>query len=587
MRKTLEVKHARMRIWLVPTIAAVASCLIGVPSPALAQRLPTLESLLREEGQVQRKALPDAAEDRLAVPADDDLAAARELIKQAYEEDYADTAGGPQRLIDKLLATAGQVDDSTRRYALLVEAERLAIDAGSIDDAIEASSQRSESYEIDPAACRLDTLVALSRSDARNDAALCRVLIDLVDQSLSSDRIDVAEKAVVEAIAAAKRSERRERKTATDERKRTGRQAPDAGDDTGLLALAVDKQKELKDHRRWSQAYDEAVETLRTLPDDPAANVTVGRYRCFVKGEWEEGLAALRLGDSEKLRAVAADEAELRRSEQRTTERVMAVANAWWKVSEGSGMQPRESRAIKRHAAALYEEAQPTVEDPVDQALIRKRLAAVGEPGKAAKQPVASTPTRSTPGRRNGALKIPASSILPAPMKLSEELIPLLPTEAEVQVIQNHVNMPDSRISEARRGFLRRVEQNFKPEKWSEVDAAYLMSLCEKVYLVVNGRGSDFEKSRLAVSYVLGSRNEKEFITRSQSLPAQVLKEFYFASQMDESRIKAWLMGLGPEYASARRKLQAIEYISRQGAATEGMLKYAQALRNATGDAEQ
>lgn len=69
----------------------------------------------------------------------------------------------------------------------------------------------------------------------------------------------------------------------------------------------------------------------------------------------------------------------------------------------------------------------------------------------------------------------------------------------------------------------------------------------------------------------------------------ELIKQAYdddYADADSGPQIKAWLIRLGPEYASAKRKLQAIEHIARQGAATEGMRKYAEALKNAPGGTE-
>ena len=49
--------------------------------------------------------------------------------------------------------------------------------------------------------------------------------------------------------------------------------------------------------------------TLESTPTDAAANVLIGRFLCFVKGDWESGLARLALGGDESLRATAEKDA--------------------------------------------------------------------------------------------------------------------------------------------------------------------------------------------------------------------------------------------------------------------------------------
>ena len=562
-----------------------------------AQGLPTLESLLREEA-VDTAPLPNSAATRLTVPSDDEAGTALELIRQAYEEDYAEAAKSPQMLIDKLLTTAGQVEDATRKYVLLVEAERVAISAGNIQQAIEASTQRSGLFDIDPAECRLKVLLAVAKSDRRDDAVLCRGLLDLVDQSLALDRIDVAEKAVAEALAAAKRTERRERQAATEERKRTGRPAAPSSDETNLVDLVGEKQKELKDHRKWLVEYEEASRILQRQPDDPAANARVGRYRCFVKGEWDDGLAALQAGDSEKLRSVAAEEVRLRAEENPTGQQVLAVAGAWWKAAEAGGVPAREMLAMKRHAVELYEKVLPAIEDPIERALASKRIGAASPgSGDSNRADAEQSPLQKVAGRRGATLKIPSSAILPAPATLSRELVSLLPTEAEVKMFMDHVNLPDGDIYRAKGVFMERIYGGFNPGQWTVIDALYLIELNDRLNVLLGKasvrlpKGSmsgsrEGCKTALAAAWLLTSKSEKEFVARRRSLPADALRTRDLDWNIGEREVKEWLMGLGPDYTSTRRKLQAIEYLSQQGAATEGMRKYAEALLKASAGGE-
>jgi hypothetical protein len=75
-------------------------------------------------------------------------------------------------------------------------------------------------------------------------------------------------------------------------------------------------------------------------------------------------------------------------------------------------------------------------------------------------------------------------------------------------------------------------------------------------------------------------------VARRRSLPADALRTRDLDWNIGEREVKEWLMGLGPDYTSTRRKLQAIEYLSQQGAATEGMRKYAEALLKASAGGE-
>jgi hypothetical protein len=63
-----------------------------------------------------------------------------------------------------------------------------------------------------------------------------------------------------------------------------------------------------------------------------------------------------------------------------------------------------------------------------------------------------------------------------------------------------------------------------------------------------------------------------------RSLPADTASQL--DRMLDERDAKEWLLQLGPEYTSARRKLQAIQYLIQQGVASQGMRRYGEELAN-------
>jgi hypothetical protein len=551
--------------------------------PVLGQGPATLESLLQDGQPVAVPPLVNADEGkRLPVPHHEAVAAARDLIRQAYEEDYSDTAEAAiRRLVAKLVEAVAGVDDPPRKYALLLEAQGLAIAAADMDTAIDVASQRSTVFEVDAAECRLDVLLAASKDEHRDDNALCELLLALVDQSLQRGQVEVAERALGEAMSAAKRLDKREKQAGAEERRRTGRKATEKGRAAGLLERAVAQQRELKNREKSQGEYEEALEVLRDRPDDAAANTRVGRHRCFVLGEWQDGLRALKAGDAEKLQAVAEQEIALGEAEPPPPAQILAVAASWWKVAEAGGLPVAETQAIKRHAAELYEQALPDVEDPIERTLASKRIAAVN-PGADA-MPKAAKPGRGEKAaalpRRGAVLKIPCSAILPAPADLSPQLVNSLPTATEVATILNHVNVPDREVSTARDAFFRRVYSNFAMDQWTPVDALYLIEMNDKINELL-GRAfvttPDWSmsgsrescKAAFAAAWLLKSKSEQEFVRRAGSLPADV-KGRSFDRCIGESEAKKWLTSLGPEYANSRRKLQAVEYLVKHGAATD------------------
>ena len=52
-------------------------------------------------------------------------------------------------------------------------------------------------------------------------------------------------------------------------------------------------------------AVEKALDTLNANANDPTANLTVGTWRCFYKGDWEKGLPCLAKGSRPELAALA------------------------------------------------------------------------------------------------------------------------------------------------------------------------------------------------------------------------------------------------------------------------------------------
>ena len=69
-----------------------------------------------------------------------------------------------------------------------------------------------------------------------------------------------------------------------------------------------------------------AMTTLTTAPDDAEANLVVGGYHCFTKGEWDKGLPMLARGGDTALKQLATTEL----TNPTTAEEQLKLGNSWW-----------------------------------------------------------------------------------------------------------------------------------------------------------------------------------------------------------------------------------------------------------------
>ncbi len=102
------------------------------------------------------------------------------------------------------------------------------------------------------------------------------------------------------------------------------------------------------------EPFKAAVAVLENDPTDAGANLAAGRFTCFVKGDWSNGVLMLALGNDDVLKTLA--EKELN-SPTSSADR-LHLADEWWElaVKEQDGVTRKQ---IQIHAAHWYQKALP------------------------------------------------------------------------------------------------------------------------------------------------------------------------------------------------------------------------------------
>lgn len=118
------------------------------------------------------------------------------------------------------------------------------------------------------------------------------------------------------------------------------------------------------------KAYHEMKEAAAVLdkkPDDPAANLAVGKYYCLRKGDWEKGLPMLALGQDERLKTVAGQEI----AGANTAADKVKLGDAWWDLAE---KEPGKAQSVLRGRANYwYQQALPDISG-LAKAKLEKRI---------------------------------------------------------------------------------------------------------------------------------------------------------------------------------------------------------------------
>jgi hypothetical protein len=269
---------------------------------------------------------------RSPVPDASVLKETEKLVRDVFKEEYARKGPGDrQALARKMLQQAIETkDDNNARYVLLAEARSIATDMADSPTALRAAEEMGRLYRVDGIALRQSTLAALALASKSNEElkALALALLRLADEAADSNNFDAAEKAAAAAASAGQRSK-----------------------ELVLYSKAQAKVRELGELKSRREQIRKALDILASRPDDPAANLLVGRDLCFSKAKWDEGLPRLAKGGDATLAALAVRDL----ANPKGAAELAELGDGWWGYAE---KEPGAARTqILRRAASWYERA--------------------------------------------------------------------------------------------------------------------------------------------------------------------------------------------------------------------------------------
>lgn len=271
---------------------------------------------------------------RIAIPDADALTAADALVHEVYAREYTQASDAAKRkaLAKLFYEEARETDDHPAAcFVLLREARELAKGVGDAGMALAAVDEMARRFEIDGQAVRQETLRELADSvrtapAAREVAHLC---LQRMDEAAGAEQFGTAMDYARTAYAAARKSR-----------------------DGALVQEALDRGKAVQLRQQEHEQIAGARTLLAAQPDDPAANLAVGRYFCLLQHDWSQGLPLLVKGGDSPYREAA----ELDLAQPATPEGQLAVGDRWWDLAEA---QPESERtALRERAGFWYRQAQ-------------------------------------------------------------------------------------------------------------------------------------------------------------------------------------------------------------------------------------
>jgi hypothetical protein len=270
------------------------------------------KSIAKSDTKPLKAPVPDDAAQAKALKNVQDIY--RDQLKQAVTPDQKLALA--KKLLSEGLATA---DDPAGRFVLLKMARDLDAAQGDLNAANEIIDRLAGDYEVAPLEMKYETLLAAAKSPLTSVEYSAK-LNAFADEAVAADRFDFAKRAIVAAI-----------KLKVD---------------PALHKQFVAHQKEVGEVESEFHRLKASRDSLETNPDDPDANLAVGKFDCLVKGDFVNGLPLLAKGSDKTL----AEFAKLDLAQSVDAAEQVQLADGWW----ATGKKPAQLRAKQ-----LYEGAMP------------------------------------------------------------------------------------------------------------------------------------------------------------------------------------------------------------------------------------
>lgn len=272
---------------------------------------------------------------RLPVPEAASLKESEALLKELFKEAYArKDPAGRKALARLLLQQRGKVaGDAASAYVVFREAADAAVQGNDLRTALRALEEQADRFDVDGPALRAAALTKLGRT-ARTPGELglvAETYLEMVDGHLAMDEYPPADKAAAAAIAFAKKS-----------------------GSLPLAVLATERKKEVAEAATRFRAMKKVLETLASDPAHPESNLEMGRFLCFIKGNWDLGLRFLAQGSDDTLKGLAVAET----GAPATPEEIQKIADGWFALFEKEAPSLKKKQ-IALHARDLYGSVMP------------------------------------------------------------------------------------------------------------------------------------------------------------------------------------------------------------------------------------
>ncbi len=282
------------------------------------------------------------------VPDAEAIAEADQLVRQVYREVLNVRTDDERLAAATVLILRGDetLNAPAAKYVLYDTARSLAVEAGDTATTTRALDAIETHFQADTTDARIEAIITLSRK-ARTDAhhaALAHTALDVADRLLADGRYDDAASLLARTRTSAIRSKRPE-----------------------LTSAFKERPEEIRIIKAQAQRIADDLKAIETNPDNPALNLSVGKFLTLYKGDWEAGLPLLKKSADPSLAQLAT----LDLAGATDTAEQIVIGDRWWSLADQAA-EATERRALQQRARIWYRFAAPNTAGIQRSALMQK-----------------------------------------------------------------------------------------------------------------------------------------------------------------------------------------------------------------------